>query len=519
MEEGTLPRRSLSSRDYFLTLTAAAALTLAFPRFDVQPLALVALVPLLLALEGLSLWQAGGVGYLFGVHWTAFLLYWLSPATTPGFLAVVAYQGLFPALFAFLYAAAKRYGRVPSVVAFPILWVGVEYVRTLGYLAFPWALLAHTQYKFELLIQIAAWAGVWPVSLTVAAVNALAYAVYRDYRTPATWLRAGGTAAILVGGLCLFGALARTDPQQGTPLKVAAIQPNVDQDEKWDLAYRDTNFRTLVDKTYAARRDGAALIIWPETATPFYLLEDGYYRELVYDVAADTGADILTGSVERKKRAKVIRGRDYDRYNAAFLLSPDRRLLARYAKVRLVPFGEHIPWEQDIPAVTENLFAESGDFTPGPRYNVMKGRGYTLGCSICYEIVFSDIQRTLTARGAEFLVNLTNEAWFGKTNAPYQTLAAATYRAVENRRWLVRSANTGVTCFINPNGRIVRKSKIYIRNQLTDTVYRRRDMTFYARHGDWFGLAVAGAGALLSLYSLVTGVRVFLMSRLRPAPH
>ncbi|HUV85605.1 MAG TPA: apolipoprotein N-acyltransferase [bacterium] len=515
----TQQRRKLSSRDFLLAIFAAAVLTLAFPRFDVEALAFVALVPLLVAFEGLNVRQGAWLGYVFGLHWNVFLLYWLSPATTAGFICAVIYLALYQALFGLLYVAARRYGRLPALICAPVLWVAVEWLRSVGYLAFPWGLLAHTQYKWNLLIQVADVAGAWPVSLVVVAVNVLVYYILKNRRHVATWLRAGGATAALLGALCLYGALARVTPDEGQPIRVAVLQPNIDQDVKWDPAYRDQTMQVLVDLSYEAKREGATLIIWPETATPFYLFEDPFYREVVYDVAADLSVDLLTGTVERQPRPNVVRGRDHYRYNAAALITPARAVAGRYAKVRLVPFGEHIPWEADVPAVTETLFADSGDFTPGPGWEVIRPSGYELGCLICYEAVFPDISRAYARRGADFLVNITNEAWFGRTNAPYQTLSSAVFRAVENRSWYVRAANTGVTCFIDPNGRVVRKSKIYIRNQLTDDVYHRQYLTFYARHGDWFAYVVAAAAALICGWTLFSVAKQYWLSRRRRADH
>jgi apolipoprotein N-acyltransferase len=511
--------RKLSSRDFLLAVFAAAVLTLAFPRFDVEPLAFVALVPLLVAFEGLNARQGAWLGYVFGLHWNIFLLYWLSQASTPGFLCAVIYLSLYGALFGFLYVAATRHGRLPAIICAPVLWVAVEWLRSVGYLAFPWGLLAHTQYKWNLLIQLADVAGIWPISLVVVAVNVLLYYILKNRKHVATWLRAGGASAALVALLCLYGAFARVTPDEGRPIRVSALQPNIDQDVKWDPAYRDETMRVLVDLSYEAKREGADLIIWPETATPFYLFENSYYREMVYDVAADMDVRLLTGTVERKARPDIVRGQDHYRYNAAAVITPARAVAGRYAKVRLVPFGEHIPWEADLPVITETLFADSGDFTPGPGWEAIQTADYDLGCLICYEAVFPDISRAYARGGADFLVNLTNEAWFGRTNAPYQTLSSTVFRAVENRSWFVRSANTGVTCFIDPNGRVVRKSKIYVRNQLTDDVYPRRYLTFYARHGDWFAHLVAAAAALLCGWTLFTVGRTLWLSRLRRPVH
>lgn len=510
-----LPRRNLTTRDYILAFLAAIMLTLAFPRFDVEILAFAALIPLLVALEGLTAWQGAWLGFVFGCFWAQFMLYWLSPATTPGFILVVVYQGLFTALFGGFYAAARRWGKVPAVLAAPALWMGMEWLRSVGYLAFPWTMLAYSQYKWNLLIQIADVAGLWPVSLAVVAVNALLYLILKDYRRIPTWLRAGGATAGLLGILCLYGALARVNPHEGRPLKIAVVQPNIDQDVKWDPAYREETIRALFEKTFEAQRDGAGLVIWPETATPFYLMEEDYYRNQLQTFADEYNIPILTGTVERKPRLTPIRGHKDYRYNAAVLVAPHKGVVGNYAKIRLVPFGEHIPWDADVPAVADTLFQDSGDFTPGWGWRVIRGPGYNIGCFICFEIVFPEISRAYSRAGADFLVNVTNEGWFGNSNEPHQALAMAVFRAVENRTWLVRAANTGVTCFIDPNGKVVRKSKVYIRNQLTDYVYTRQWRSFYADHGDWLGVVLAAVAGLAGLWSVGMWARAFWVLRRR----
>jgi apolipoprotein N-acyltransferase len=294
---------------------------------------------------------------------------------------------------------------------------------------------------------------------------------------------------------------------------VAVLQPNINQDIKWDPVYRNETMRILFDLSYQAKSEGAQLIVWPETATPFYLLEDAMERDMVETVVNDMNVALITGTVYREPRPQPLRGRDYSRYNAAVLMLPREGVVAKYAKIRLVPFGEHIPWEADVPAVMNALFEDSGDFTPGWGWDVWRGPGYDVGCFICFEIIFPDVSRAYTLKGADFLVNCTNEGWFGKTNEPYQALAAAVFRAVENRSWLVRAANTGVTCFIDPNGRVVRKSKIYLRNQLTDYVYPRRYLTFYTRHGDWFARLLAFVAAAVLVWTAAGAARSFWVSR------
>jgi apolipoprotein N-acyltransferase len=486
-----------------LLIFSAVLLTLAFPRFDLEPLAFVAFVPFFYAAEGLRGRRAFWLGMVFGIHWFVFLYYWLAPVSMFGFLLLVIYQSLFTGAFMFAFTYVRDRTRLPLLLTFPVLWVALEYARSVGYLGFPWGLLAHTQYKWTLLIQVADLTGAWGVSFVVAAVNVLVYYIAKDYRTVATWLRAGGAVAGIFLILNLYGALDRVPEKKGEPVRVGLLQGNIDQAVKWDPVYRDKTMSIYRELAFDAARAGAEIIIWPETSTPFYVEENKFYLNQIFDIAESTGTYHLIGSLRHEPRDEVIRGRDYSVYNAAFLVSPDRKLVYGYDKVRLVPFGEHIPWKWDLPALAESLFADVGDFTRGSAPGVFETPQGKFGVYICFESIFPDAIYRYSRLDADFVVNITNEAWFGRSNEPYQHLAMSVFRAVENKTWLVRAANTGVTCFISPNGRIVRKSKIYTTVQLTDDVYPRSRTTLYARYPRAFPyliLAVTGALILGAVY-------------------
>jgi apolipoprotein N-acyltransferase len=486
-----------------LLIFSAVLLTLAFPRFDLEPLAFIAFVPFFYAVEGLMGRRAFWLGMVFGIHWFVFLYYWLAPVSMFGFLLLVVYQSLFTGAFMLVFTYVRDRTRLPLLLTFPVLWVALEYVRSVGYLGFPWGLLAHTQYKWTLLIQVADLTGAWGVSFVVAAVNVLVYYITKDYRTVATWLRAGGAVAGIFLILNLYGALDRVPEKKGEPIRVGLLQGNIDQAVKWDPVYRDETMSIYRELAFDAARAGAKIIIWPETSTPFYIEENEFYLNQIFDVAESTGTYHLIGSLRHEPRDEVIRGRDYNVYNSAFLVSPDRKLVYGYDKVRLVPFGEHIPWKWNLPALAESLFADVGDFTRGSTPGVFETPQGKFGVYICFESIFPDAVYQYSRLDADFVVNITNEAWFGKSNEPYQHLAMSVFRAVENKTWLVRAANTGVTCFISPNGRVVRKSKIYTTVQLTDDVYPRSRTTLYARYPRVFPyliLAVTGALILGAAY-------------------
>ncbi|UCE27495.1 MAG: hypothetical protein JSW52_01715, partial [Candidatus Coatesbacteria bacterium] len=228
-----------SRRRVPLLVFSAVLLTLAFPSVDIWPLAFVGFVPFLYAAEGLRGGRAFRLGMIFGIHWFIFLYYWLAPVSIFGFLLLVVYQSLFTGAFMLAFTYVRDRTRLPLLLVFPVLWVALEYARSIGYLGFPWGLLAHTQYKWILLIQVADLTGAWGVSLVVAAVNVLVYYITKDYRTVATWLRAGGAIAGIFLILNLYGALDRAPEKEGEPVRVGLLQGNIAQDVKWDPAYRD----------------------------------------------------------------------------------------------------------------------------------------------------------------------------------------------------------------------------------------------------------------------------------------
>jgi len=492
-----------------LLVFSAVLLTLAFPKFDLEPLAFVGFVPFLYAAEGLRGRRAFWLGMVFGVHWFIFLYYWLAPVSMFGFILLVIYQSLFTGAFMLAFTYVRDRTRLPVLLIFPVLWVALEYLRSIGYLGFPWGLLAHTQYKWTLLIQVADLTGAWGVSFVVAAVNVLVYYITKDYRTVATWLRAGGAIAGTFLILNLYGALDPAPERKGEPVRIGLLQGNIDQAVKWDPAYRDETMSVYLGLAFDAARAGARVIVWPETSTPFHIEENDFYLNHIFDVAESTNTYHVIGSLRHEPRTETIRGRDYDVYNSAFLVTPDRKLVHVYDKVRLVPFGEHIPWKWDIPVLSESLFAEVGDFTRGSVPGVFETPYGEAGIYICFESIFPDEVYQYSRLGTDFVVNITNEAWFGKSNEPYQHLAMSVFRAVENKTWLVRAANTGVTCFITPNGRVVRKSKIYTTVQLTDDVYPRTRTTVYARFPRVFPYLILAAAAALIIGAVSLRVRDF----------
>lgn len=311
----------------------------------------------------------------------------------------------------------------------------------------------------------------------------------------------------------LYGKLTVPDPEKlqkssSGSLRVAMIQANIDPTQKWDKKFKEVSFRTFEQMTYRAASSDPDLIIWPETATPAYLRLDidGKLSNIRKQVDS-LNTPLLTGTPD----FKFISTTDYLLFNSAFLLKPNSNKIDHYAKMQLVPFGERVPFE-DVFGWLNRFDMGQADFTPGKDYKVFEiekkgsGEGLTeitrFSTLICYESTFPGIVRQFVKRGAQFLVIITNDAWFGKTSGPFQHARMAVLRAVETRRSVARCANTGVSMLIDPYGRVMDSSKIFTEEIISGSIPIMDVKTFYVKMGDifsWLLTIIAGFFILVTL--------------------
>ena len=485
-----------------LVALGGGTLALAFPRFDLHALAWVALVPLLLSALALPPRQAFGVGWLGGTVFFMVLLHWLDhtfrlysaipwPLTWLPIAALAGYCGLyFGALAVGLGWLARRRGPGHALLAAPPLWVAGEWLR--GWLmgGFPWGLIGYSQYAVLPVIQAAELTGVYGVSFVVVAVNAGVAGLLVLTRGRAAAGAAG--AATLLAATLAFGWVRLGEPAGPPEVSVALVQPSIEQALKWDAAHEAETLATYLELTRRAAREHPGLIVWPETAAPTPLRRDPGLQRALGQISVESGAPILVGSIDVADDPPL-------RYsNTAFLLSGPR-IVGRYDKMHLVPFGEYVPLSGLIGFVRS--WAEFiADLEPGSGPVVFPGPPAPFGVVICYEGIFPELVRTFVRGGARFMVNMTNDAWFGQTSGPVQHLAMYPLRAVENRVAIARAANTGVSAFVAPSGRIVRVAPLLERGVLTDRIALRTRTTLYTRLGDWWvWVCAAAAGALFGL--------------------
>jgi apolipoprotein N-acyltransferase len=488
---------------------AGFALHLAFPRPGWDLLGWVALAPVLALavtagtprrafLEG---WVAGLGFFLPLLRWLTHTMTTFSTLTLP--LAVLVLLALAGYLAAFwggvswtLAWLQARFGARTLWLA-PAIWAAAELARTHFLGGFPWGLLGYVPSRRLLVIQIAAWTGVYGVSALLILVNtALAWtAVERRWRAAAV---AGLISAVAVGGTSLVGR-TQLASRDGPTLPVAVVQGNIPQAVKWDAAFRAETLRIYGDLTRAVA-PGSRLVVWPEAAVPAYVrLEPGTLRWLT-DLAAAVRVPLLVGAPDAEREGRQVRY-----LNSAFLVET-AGVRGRYDKMHLVPFGEYVPLKRLLFFV-EAIAAEIGDFTPGRQATLFHLEGAPFGTVICYEVIFPDLFRRFVAGGASFMANITNDAWFGDSGGPLQHLAMVPLRAVENHVAIVRAANTGVSALVLPSGAIQATLPLGTRGSLRAEVPLRRGETFYTRFGDVFAYACAAVSGAALAGGLAAGRR------------
>jgi apolipoprotein N-acyltransferase len=491
-------RREAASR-VLVAAGAGLALHLAYPRLEWDLLGWVALAPVFaLAATARSPGQAFVEGWLAGLAFFVPLLRWITHSMThystlSGPLAILLLLAL--AAYCALYVGAvtvavawlgTRLGAAAVWLA-PPFWVSSELARTHGFSGFPWGLLGYVPYRRLELIGLAAWTGVYGVSFLLAVSNtALAWVLLRRSR-PAMAVSVA-VVGVAVGAALAVGASRSAPATRAVP--VGIVQGHIDQAIKWDKASRWATLETHAGLTRQVA-PGSRLVVWPEAAVPAYLSYEPEVIDWLARLAGEVGTPLLVGAPDARQEGATTHF-----LNSAFLVRPEG-LRTRYDKIHLVPFGEYVPL-RGLLFFVEALAAEIGDFTPGRDRVVFPLEGAPFGTVICYEVIFPDLFREFVREGARFMVNITNDAWFGESSGPLQHLAMVPLRAVENGVAVVRAANTGVSALVGPDGRIGPELALSRRGALRVEVPLAGRPTFYTRFGNVFAFGCA-AVALAAL--------------------
>jgi apolipoprotein N-acyltransferase len=471
----------LSTGQCILLAIIAALLNIAiFPRLDFPWLSLFCFVPLFLLIPGNRpgrlFWYFSLAGFLFrlgNLYWIYFVIEHYSkvhPLLVVGILILLCimlalYWGVIGWLLGFL---ASRIGLEKALWIAPFTWIVLEWL--LNILQFPWDLTGYSLYREIRIAQLASWFGVYGLSWLIVAVNAsiaIFIVLQKSYYSV--------VLATLTVIAALYGEWRTSQPIRGESLEVGVVQANIPQDVKINYQFAEEVNRKHIQMTKELLQNGKPdIVFWSESATMYSFPIGGEWSRQVMDLARSNRTPILLGSdayVDKKV------------FNSSFLIDERGGIAGQYSKMYLVPFGEFVPLKR-LFFFADKLVPEISDFSPGESYTQFPLKDKTFAVNICFEIVFPQLARSLCNAGSGLLVTITNDAWFGRTCAPYQHFTMAVMRSIENRRYLVRAANTGISGIIDPYGRILKRTDIFVPATFLAQLQFVNEKTFYMKHGD-----------------------------------
>jgi apolipoprotein N-acyltransferase len=495
MKSYSVERIAHSVKDLSLCILSAILLILSFPNFDFWIFAWVGFVPLFLALQNTSRLKAFFLSYFTGIIFWSGIIYWLIHVTLPGTLLLILYLALYFGIFGLILTTYNLQLKAYSFLFIPSVWGLLEYVRSRLFTGFPWALLGYSQYLNLPIIQIADITGAWGVSFLVMMINVTIYKVIGDR----LWV-IGKRKKLAAPITLLFFSLSYGYYKLYLPpaacrlppaMKASVIQGNIPQELKWDPQAQNYIIEKYFALSRSATGDNPDLIIWPEAAVPVALEEGSDFYDKLKSLAQELKVSLVLGAVTSK---------DDIYHNSALLFSREGNILNRYDKLHLVPFGEYIPLKKALPFL--ETVVPIGDITAGKKYTIFRLQTPSsklqadFSVLICFEDLFPELSRQFVKRGADFLVNITNDAWYKRTAASSQHLQASVFRAVENRVSLARAANTGISGFISSNGKIVslvedeKGKEIFVDGFKTQRlIISKNRASFYNRYADFFPAA------------------------------
>lgn len=480
------------TNNILLAALSGFLLFLSFPKFGSGYFAWIAFIPLFFALKdaaGIS--QGLLLGFLTGVTAYIGIIYWIAYVIVhygylPLYVGIILMLLLacYLSLYVSLFAAGLVYFRdkIPLYLTAPVLWVCFEYGKSFFLTGFPWENLGYSQYLNRYLIQSADVVGVFGLSFILLLVNATIFEVISK-KSKKEYIVAGCVFLVIVSVL-VYGVYRVNHVNQilrsAKGLDVYLVQGNIEQAIKWDKKYKKETLDIYERLSLKHAPDNGSLIVWPETAVPFKFQVMNDLHEQIVHLSVKTKSWLLFGSV-----SSLPYPGGHEFFNSAYLLSPSGDVRGKYDKVHLVPYGEYVPLRNVMPFV-EGFTEGIGDFSQGPGFYPLTMDDKKIGVLICYEGILAHASRQYKNNAAELLVNITNDAWFGNTSAPFQHFSMSVFRAVETRLYLVRAANTGVSGIVDPTGKIIAATDIFQKDAIKGAVKFVRIPTLYDRFGDIF---------------------------------
>ncbi|UCG78514.1 MAG: apolipoprotein N-acyltransferase [Nitrospirota bacterium] len=494
------PSADNSAVIYFVSFFSGLLLSFAFPGRDIPLVAWIAVAPFIYYSAESSPRTSFRAGLAFGIPFFFGTQYWIYYSinhygnmhlifSLAIILLLCIYESLYIGIFAVLASYLSRRTYFPMLLIAPSIWVCMEFIRGFMFTGFPWSLVGYTQYGSLPLIQISDITGVYGVSFLVVAVNAAIADVLLLrkkrkltplYPTIPVYIGISTLAILLVASL-IYGNIRLKETQSTNSIKVAIVQGNIDQNKKWEKAYQSSVFSTYIELTKKVSREGPDLIVWPETSVPFIFGSDKEFTSRLQDFQQSNRIPLLFGSI-------LVRSKDdkgYKLTNSAVLLDKNANIAYRYDKVHLVPFGEYVPLGR-ILFFVERLAEGIGAYVPGTELRSAETSFGTFSTAICYELIFPSLVRNFFQSGGDILITITNDAWFGNTIGPVQHFYTSVFRAVENRKPVIRAANTGISGYIDSRGMVVKKTDLFKSDAIVVDLIKNDKKTFYTKYGDIF---------------------------------
>ena len=459
---------------YLLFSILAGVLSgLSFYRPELSFLIWFSLALLFFVIKGNSYKPAFFYSYAAGFTHFIIVIFWIGYVTKLGLFLLVLYLSLYWALFAVLSRRFIDSKEAPLVVSF--IWVILEYVRTV-FGGFGWALFGYSQSRFLQLIQVSDLLGPWPISFLIVYFNAILFGIF-DKKNKIILKKHLLLFTVLLLFVLTYGFLSlenKYPSERG--LKISIIQPNIPQAKKWDPLFYGDIKDTLGELARISRED--SLLILPEASWPHVVNKEN--QEDLEDFVKRNHRDLVIGVVEQKRNGH---------YNSSFLMSKNGNIENKYRKINLVPFGEYVPFRKFLSFI--EVITNFSDISRGQELVIFPYKGFRMANLICFEDIFPRFVSRFVQKGADILINITNDAWFNGHPQAYQHLQIAVFRAVEQRRYLIRAANTGISCVISAKGEITDSVKagnndVFVRGVLTEEVYPVSKITVYNKIGDVF---------------------------------
>ncbi|MBC7329720.1 apolipoprotein N-acyltransferase [bacterium] len=453
----------------FFLCSSALLLVLAFPRANLFPIAWFALVPFIIVIKGRKPINAFFLGWFFGFVFIGCLLYWILIFGIIPWIALSLFEGFYFALISLFFSLLKREDWQGALI-FASIWTGFDYLRSLGRFGFTWGSLAQSQYLDTPLLGICKIGGMFLLTFILAMHNGFLALLPLKRGIKSSLL------TLIIAHIIGFGMNILYHPKEGN-IRVAVTQAGIGervtrQAGLWSSPSIDELMRAYEPMLRGLPRQD--LIVFSETAFPVSIPDVQKVREWVENLAREKNSYVLIGSpIEEKGRI----------YNSALLFSPDGKIMGRYDKVQLVPFGEFVPWRKIFPWL-KKLGVRDFDFTPGKGWHPLECKGFSLGPIICFESIFPRIAREYSIKGADILVVITNDSWFGRTWAGEQHLAFSSLRACEEGRYLLRATTTGISAIIAPDGKILKRAGLFVPAVLVGKVGEGKN-TPYTYLGDY----------------------------------